>query len=323
MPKAKSVCWGLKTVPECLPNLDVVGIGAAVYDTLMLTPSFPEEDTKLRSSRILFQGGGPCTTALVAMAKLGVKAGFIGAVGDDHAGDYIAQDLERFGVDTQYLLRRAGCISFYSFVILNQSRSTRTCVAYPGTVPPTTEEEIPVKVIQNAKVLHLDGNNLTAAVHAARIARAAGVPVCLDAGSPYPHIETLLPFIDWLIPSEEFVRKFTGKSDVEAGARMLYSEYKPSTLIVTQGVQGGFFCRADGIQRYSSFKVDAIDTNGAGDVFHGAFIAGRLKGMNETNAAVFASAVSALKCTGFGARDSTPDFERTLEFLKIRGYSEL
>ena len=314
MLRRKSVYWGLKTV------LDVVGIGAAVYDTLMLTQSFPVEDTKLRSSRILFQGGGPCTTALVAVSKLGVEAGFIGAVGDDHAGDFIAHDMERFGVDTTYLIRRPGHISFHSFVILNQPRSTRTCVAYPGTVPQPEPCDIPADVIRQAKVLHLDGNNLEAAVHAARIAKSAGVPICLDAGSPYPNIETLLPFIDWLIPSEEFVRKITGQSDVETGARMLYAEYKPQTLIVTQGVQGGFLYRGDSIVRYPSFPVEAIDTNGAGDVFHGAYIVGILRGMDEIAAATFASAVSALKCTGFGARDSTPDFARTSEFLKLRGY---
>ncbi|MEA4823558.1 MAG: PfkB family carbohydrate kinase [Clostridiaceae bacterium] len=299
---------------------DVIGIGAAVYDTLLLTPSFPEEDTKLRATRILFQGGGPCTTALVACAKLGLRAAFIGAVGDDHAGDYIAGELARYGVDTTCLLRRAGCVSFHSFVILNQSAATRTCVAYPGTAEPPQPCEIPEDTIRASRVLHLDGNNLHAAIHAARIARASGVKVCLDAGSPYPGIESLLPLVDWLIPSEEFVRRITGQSDSEIGARALYAMYKPQTLVVTQGSRGGFVLTPDGIRNYPVFPVDVVDTNGAGDVFHGAYITGRLQGMDTYAAAIFASAASALKCMGFGARENTPSFQKVSEFLRTRGY---
>ena len=299
---------------------DVIGIGAAVYDTLMLTQSFPEEDTKIRATQTLIQGGGPCTTALTACARLGVGASYIGSVGDDHAGDFIACDLRRWGVDTTYLYRKAGCVSFHSFVILNQSRSTRTCIANAGTAPQPQPCEVPADAIRAAKVLHLDGNSLDAAVCAARIARIAGVKVSLDAGSPYPGIETLLPFVDWLVPSEEFVRQFTGQADAERGARMLWAEYRPKALIVTQGARGGFVHTDDGPLRYPSFPVEVIDTCGAGDVFHGAYIVGKIRGMDELKAATFASAVSALKCTGFGARESTPSLLKVSQFLKSRGF---
>ncbi|NMA08936.1 MAG: hypothetical protein GX929_07485 [Clostridiales bacterium] len=299
---------------------DVIGIGAAVYDTLMLTASFPIEDTKIRATQTLIQGGGPCTTALNACAKLGVSAAYIGSVGDDHAGDFIAEDLRRWGVDTTYLYRKPGCISFHSFVILNQSASTRTCVANAGTAPQPQPCEVPADAIRAAKVLHLDGNSLDAAVCAARIAKAAGVKVSLDAGSPYPGIETLLPFVDWLIPSEEFVRQITGQNDTERGAKMLWAEYHPQSLIVTQGAHGGFIRTDDGVVRYPAFPVEVIDTCGAGDVFHGAYIVGRVRGMDELKASTFASAVSALKCTGFGARESTPTLLKVSQFLKARGF---
>ena len=300
---------------------DVIGLGAAVYDTLLEIPSFPEEDTKMRASGLLFQGGGPCSTALAACAALGLRAAFIGAVGGDAAGAFLSDELARLGVDTAFLLRRPDCVSFHSYVLLHRAAATRTCVAYPGTAAPPQPDELPADFLRTARVLHLDGNHLDAAIAAARSDRDAGVTVCLDAGSLYPGIDALLPLVDWLIPSERFVCRFTGTDDAGEGARRLYDAFRPAALAVTQGERGGFLLTPDGIRRYPAFPVDAVDTNGAGDVFHGAYIAARLRGLGEYDAAVFASAASALKCTGMGARRHLPSFSAVTAFLRSRGVS--
>lgn len=294
---------------------DLIGIGSAVYDTLLLTNSFPAEDEKIRAERVLCQGGGPCTTALCAAAKQGIRAAFIGAVGDDEAGRAIGDDLRRWGVDTTHLRHRAGQTSTQSFVLLNQASATRTCVACGGDASPLLPEELAQEVILNSRVLHLDGRSLEAAVAAAAIAHGAGVTVSYDAGRVYPGIEALLPLTDWLIPSEGFVRDFTGEADPERAALQLFREYRPSVMIVTQGARGGFLVENGQILRYPAFSVDAVDSNGAGDVFHGAYIAARLKGLSSFDAAVHASASSALKCRGLGARIHAPSYEEAKTFL--------
>ena len=88
---------------------DAIGIGAAVWDTLIELARYPDEDGKLQADAIAHSGGGPTATALVAMARLGLRAAFMGNVGDDEAGDRVIRDFVRYGVSTEFLGRRAGC----------------------------------------------------------------------------------------------------------------------------------------------------------------------------------------------------------------------
>lgn len=297
---------------------DVIGIGASVFDILMTAERFPEEDTKIQGMESKSQCGGPCAVALVAVSKLGETASYNGIVGDDMYGDTIKEKLAYYGVDTKNVLTQKGAQSFHSFVLLNLANSSRTCCWNKGSARELTEEEVDLSALKEAKVLHLDGHQLKAAVFAAKKAKEYGVKVSLDAGGVYPGIEELLPLVDILIPSEEFARKITGKSDNVEAAAELEKRYHPEVLIVTEGVKGGFIMKDGAAKRYPSFKVKAIDSNGAGDTFHGAFIAAMLKGMDVMEAATFASATSAVKCTKFGACEGIPHFDEVEAFLKER-----
>jgi ribokinase len=301
---------------------DIVGIGSTVYDTLMVTGDFPVEDTKLQASGTTIQGGGPCATALVAAAKLGVSCEYMGNIGSDVYGRFMIGDLARYGVGTQNTIVKNGCISYNSFVILNSKTSTRTCIWSKGTLPDLAPDEVCADAVRNAKVLHLDGHQMEAAIHAAKMAKAGNVKVSLDAGGVYPGIERLLPLVDFLIPSEEFALKFTGQANARAAAAELFSKYNPEFVLVTQGAGGGFIFDGAGYTGYESFKVDALDSNGAGDVFHGAFIAGYVKGLQVKDAAYFASAAAAIKCTKVGARAGAPSWNETIEFLGGKGCHE-
>lgn len=301
---------------------DIVGIGSTVYDTLMVTNGFPPEDTKMQTEKTVIQGGGPCATALVAASKLGVSSEYMGTVGNDTYGTFMLEDLKKYGVETDNTIVKNDYISFHSFVILNTYNSSRTCVWNKGTIPALQPGEINHSAIKCAKVLHLDGHQLDAAIDAAAIAKENNVKVSLDAGGLYPGIERLLPYVDFLIPSEEFAMKITGQADVKKAALELFSKYKPEFVLITQGSKGGIIFRNNEYTEYQSFKVDAVDTNGAGDVFHGAFVAGYVKGMDVLKAAHFASAVAALKCTKVGARQGVPTYEDTIKFLREKGYNE-
>jgi sulfofructose kinase len=300
----------------------VVGIGASVYDTLMTTERFPIEDTKLQATNTMIQGGGPCATALVTASILGVSSEYMGTLGNDIYGEFMLDDFKRYGVGTENIIIKKECISFHSFVILNTSNSTRTCIWNKGTIPALQPDEININAIKRARVLHLDGHQLETAIQAATVARESGVKVSLDAGGVYPGICRLLSLVDFLIPSEEFALKITEQSDIKKAASILFYEYKPEVLIITQGSIGGFIYNGKDYMNYSSFKVNAVDSNGAGDVFHGAFIAAYVKGMDVIKSAHFASAVAALKCTQVGARRSVPTYEKTINFLRRNGCNE-
>ena len=295
---------------------DIIGIGASVFDTLMLAENFPQEDTKLKAMSSKIQGGGPCATALVAAAQLGVSAEYFGLLGDDVYGRYMLDEFRRYGVECDSVRIVKNAASFNSFVLINKSNSSRTCVWNPGTLPSMGEADVPLDKLKAAKYLHLDGNHVDAAVFAAKKASEYQVKVSLDAGSPYPGIEKLLPLADILIPSEEFVSNITGKESPEEGAEWIYLKYKPEIFIITQGANGGFIFDGTDVIRYEPFSAEVVDTNGAGDTFHGAFLAARVRRMGLREAVNFASAAAAIKCRGFGARESIPSYDETMKAIK-------
>ncbi len=297
----------------------VVGIGSTVYDTLMVVDGFPQEDTKMQGVETKVQGGGPCATALVAAQKLGVSAAYMGTIGDDPFGTFMMDDLKKWHVSTEFVKVIPDTVSFHAVVLLNQKTASRTCVWNKGTVAAPTAEDLDEEALRNAKVLHLDGHMLDAAIYAAKKCREWGVKVSHDAGGTYPGIEKLMPYVDWLIPSEEFALKMTGAATAEEAAQKLYETYHPELVVLTQGVKGGILLDEKGLRHYDSYRVEVKDSNGCGDTFHGAFVAGKIHGLSNDDACKYASAAAAIKCTRLGARYGMANDAECRAFLKERG----
>ena len=289
----------------------IVGLGANVLDTLISCDKFPKEDTKTRAESILLIGGGPVGNALVVASKLGLKSEMLGAFADDAAGKRILSELERYGVDTSATATVSGASSFVSYVILSSDGGTRTCVFNRGSVP-DSPEAISFNKIDGAAILHLDGNYLKCALEAAKYAKSRGVKVSLDAGGLYDGIEELLPLVDILIPSAEFAMGITGKKSPRDALIALWEKYSPEVLVVTDGENGGYYFENGHAHHYDSVKIKPVDTNGAGDTFHGAFIAAYANGMNISECCRLAGAVAAYKCLHVGARE----YDRTMEIAK-------
>ena len=299
--------------------INIVGIGANVYDTLITVESYPKEDTKKKASSTKTSGGGPCATGLVAAAKLGESVAFIGNTTDDAASNFLMSDFEKYGVSTKYITKKDGYRAFSSFILLCEDTVSRTCVFDRGNVPPTELDENQVQAIKDAKILMVDGNDMKAAIEGGKIAKANGTKVLYDAGGLYEGVENLLPFADYLIPSEEFALGHTGEKTAEDAAKKLFEMYSPEVVVITQGKKGGIMYDGKTVTEYPAFPVDAVDSNGSGDVFHGAYAFALCKGYDFYNSCVFSSAVSALKCTKVGSRQAVPSFDETIEFLKERG----
>ncbi|MFH1879444.1 MAG: PfkB family carbohydrate kinase [Bacillota bacterium] len=304
---------GNKSYPE------VVGIGSSVYDILMVTSGFPVEDTKMEGTETIVQGGGPCATALVAASRLGVSSAYMGTIGGDSFGRFMLDDLEKWGVSTRYVRTVPNAVSFHAAVLLNRQNASRTCIWNRGTVEPPRETDVDLEVLRHIKVLHLDGHMTDAALFAAKRCRELGVKVSHDAGGLYSGVEQLMPYVDYLIPSEEFALKATGAGNAEDAAYKLMRTYHPEILVLTQGVRGGILLDEKGLRRYDSYPVDVVDSNGSGDTFHGAFVAARIKGMDADSACRYASAAAAIKCTRLGARYGMPNDAECRTFLQERG----
>ena len=298
----------------------IVGIGACVFDTLFQVPRYPNEDTKMRATACKNAGGGPVATGLVAAQKLGVQSAYIGQLADDSGGRYLLADFERYGVDTAHIERKEGYRSFSSVLWLAADTATRTCVFDKGNLPPLSLNESQLAAIRAADLLMVDGNEMDAAVQAATVARASGTKVLYDCGGLYDGVERLLALTDLMIPSEEFALGHTGCATADDAARVLYERYHPETVVITRGKHGGVLYDGTTLISYPIYPVKVVDSNGSGDVFHGAFAAGVCRGYDYITCCHFASAVSALKCTGVGARESVPSFDTVTLFLKENGY---
>ncbi len=298
----------------------IVGIGANVFDTLYTVEKYPTEDTKLKASAVKVSGGGPCATGLVAASKLGASCAFIGNLSDDNGGKFLKADFEKYGVDTGFIKIKEGFDSFCSCIWLAKETASRTCVFSRGNVPPTVIDVDASRAIAAAEVLMVDGNDLDAAVEGAKIAKENGTKVLYDCGGLYEGVERLLALTDIMIPSEEFAIGHTGCKTAEEAAKKLFELYSPEVVVVTQGKNGGLIFDGKDVSRYPIYPAEVVDSNGSGDVFHGAFAAGVIKGYEYLTCCHFSSAVSAIKCMGVGARESVPDFETVKKYLKENGY---
>ena len=298
----------------------IVGIGANVFDTLYNIPTYPTEDTKMRATASKTAGGGPVATGLVAASKLGEDTAYIGVLSDDNGGRFLKEDFEKYGVKTDLIDVKSGYRSFASVLWLCADTTTRTCVFDKGDLPPLQLSEAQKQAVRDAEILMVDGNEMDAAVEAAKIARKSGTKVLYDCGGLYEGVEKLLEYTDIMIPSEEFSLGHTGCNSAEEAAKKLYETYSPEVVVITQGKRGGIIYDGKEIVSYPIYPAVVVDSNGSGDVFHGAFAAAISKGYDYLKCCHFSSAVSGLKCTGVGARESVPDFETTKKYLKENGY---
>ena len=289
-------------------------------DTLYEIPSYPAEDTKMRASNQRPAGGGPVATGLVAAAKLGESASFIGNLSDDNGGVFLKKDFEKYGVSTEKTNIISGYRSFSSVIWLSSTGGTRTCVFDRGDLPALELSDSQLEELKDSELLMVDGNELEAAISAAKVMRENGKSVLYDAGGRYEGVERLLPYADYLIPSREFALGISGCDNPEDAAKKLFETYSPKVVVITCGKDGGVYYDGKELRSYPIYPAKVVDSNGAGDVFHGAFAAGLMKGFDPYKCCHFASAVSGLKCTGVGARESVPCFEQVKEYMEENGY---
>ena len=138
------------------------------------------------------------------------------------------------------------------------------------------------------------------------------------SGDSRAHLTELIQHVDVLIGGSGFVPALTGVTDIwEAGRAAL--KIGPRVVVQTEGADGSYTVTKDEEFHLPCFKIDVVDTTGAGDVFHGAYIVGLLRGWDLRRVALFSTAVSALKCTKLGGRAGIPTFDQTISFLKERG----
>lgn len=298
-----------------MSSFDVVGLGFSSLDTVGLVPQLPQLDEGAPLLGITRQGGGPVAQALVALRRLGASVGFVGSLGDDEAGQAMVASLNAEGVDTSRLFITEDRTSPQCIILVHAPTGMRSICCEGGTAPPVPATGLDLDYLCSGRFLHLDGIAGAAALVAAREAKRRGVRVCLDAGGPSDALLALVPYVDVLIASERFVAGMDGVTSIEAGASQLLTQ-GPSIVVVTSGKHGAWTASSEGAFATPAFDVPVVDTTGAGDVFHGAFLYGLLQDWDLPAVTRFAGATAAIKCRALGGRAGIPTRSAVMAFLQ-------
>jgi len=291
----------------------ILCIGHASYDVFFPLDAFPEEDEKHTVEVFLDACGGPASNAAYLIGSWGGNCAFAGCLGRDVYGDRIIEEFMEIGVNLDLLEQKDDHHTPLSCIIINSSTGTRTIINRRDTKYQMKLNKETLKQMDPAYLL-FDGHEYEAALEALELFPEA-VSI-LDAGSLRPSTKDLARRVTHLLCSERFARDISGmyNGDPLYIAKVLM-EINPNPGCVTLGSRGLMFWEKGEVTHIPAFPVEAVDTTGAGDIFHGAFLYYIAQGEEFYHCLRHASAAAALSTTRAGGRQSIPSRERVEKFL--------
>jgi sulfofructose kinase len=297
-----------------LPKIDVVGVGLNATDTMIPLPHYPALGSKVEFRSVNVLPGGQVATAVIACQQWGLRTRYVGKVGEDAAAEMHRAEFAKVGVEA-HLFTAPGCASQQAFILIDAA-GERTVLWKRDPRLTLQPEELQREWVVNARALHVDGHDTAAASRAARWARAAGVPVIADLDDEYPGVEELLGSIDCLITSRDIPGRLTGEPDLTRALPALQRRYGCRLTAATLGQDGVLAWDGSMLVYAPAFRVEAVDSTGAGDIFHAGFIYGLLQGWVLPRQLDFACAAAALNCKGIGARGGIQSAAAIEMFMK-------
>jgi sulfofructose kinase len=282
-------------------EIDVLCVGLATYDLVYQVDHHPGADEKCFAAGLVMGGGGPAANAAVTAAKLGGTSAFAGYLGVDAFGRMHFEELVSEGVITSLVVRGDHLVPLSSIIV--KPGGERTVVSHKGAAPVLEPDQVDFTKLRPRAIL-FDGHQPAISIPLAAKAKGQNIPAILDAGSVHKGTVELAPLCGYLVASTKFARDFSGEKD-PAQALSFLSRMAP-VAVITLGEAGIIWASGHKSGSLGAFMVDAVDTTGAGDIFHGAFALAIARGEKLGFALRYASAASALGCTKIGARASIP-----------------
>jgi sugar/nucleoside kinase (ribokinase family) len=293
----------------------VLCAGGAVQDIVMRVEAFPKAGHKVQASEYVVTIGGQSGNAAVAAARLGALtfyAGTLGAPDDPVAGEIVAA-LEKNGVDCSGTVRVPGAQSSVSLILLDAQGEKMIATRRDSGLNDARLPNIPALVARADAVL-ADNRYPLFAVPVCEAAKARGIPRVLDFDKPTAFDDPLLLLSTHVIASADAAREAAGETDLRAALKKM-GQHLGCFLAITDGPAGYYWLDGGQVRHAKAFKVDVVDTLGAGDVFHGAFTLRLAETGDEVEAMKFASAAAAIKCTRFGGTTGAATREEVESFL--------
>ncbi len=301
-------------------KVDLVGVGLNATDTVIPLAKFPARGSKTEYSSVTTLPGGQVATTVVACQQWGLRTRYVGKLGDDLAATLHREAFihagPNAGVDT-HIITVPGAPSAQSLILVD-AEGERTVLCRRDERLTLLPTDLNLDWIINARALHVDGHDTAAATLAATWAREAGVTVIADLDEIYPGVDALLENIDYLIVSRDFPARLTNEPDLEKALQQMQRRYGCRLTAATLGPDGVLAWDGKDFHRTAAYKVPAVDTTGAGDIFHAGFIYGLLQDWPLDRQLDFACAAAALNCMSVGARGGIQTVE-AIENLMATG----
>ncbi|OFZ19202.1 MAG: hypothetical protein A2X94_11310 [Bdellovibrionales bacterium GWB1_55_8] len=300
--------------------MKAIGVGQCALDLIAVVDPYPGANEKIDVLNWDRQGGGPTANALATLAKFGVASAFVGIVGDDPEGHDILAFFGKAGVDVSGVKISGEASSQLSFIAVEKSTGKRTIFCRRASGKHLQPDDVPQSVFSGASILLLDGALEEVSIACAKRARASGIPVLLDAGRVRSRTRELMQHCDFVAGSELFASQLGWSGDPSAFRKIAMGLNIP-VLTLTLGEKGSVTFTRNGVGdafATPAFPVQAVDTTGAGDIFHGAYAYGILQSWPIQQVLRFASAAAALKCTRLGGSAAIPDLPSVLSLAGIQ-----
>jgi sulfofructose kinase len=281
--------------------MDVVSVGINATDTIIRLPRFPASDSKMELLSADIRPGGQVASAMVACQRWGLRTRYVGKIGDDAAGKFQVREMAREGVEAHWI-KVANSASQASFILVDARTGERTVLWKRDPRIAIAPSDLCRHWLQGCRALLVDGHDTAASTQAARWARDERMPVIADLDNLYRGVKALLKYVDFPITSKDFPARLTGEQNLLKSLPQIHAEFKCRLTTATLGSLGAIAWDGQRFFLVRGFKVRAVDTTGAGDIFHAGFIYGFIHGWPFEVILEFSNAAAALNCTASGAR---------------------
>ncbi len=298
-------------------KIDCIGCGIVVLDHLCSVELYPPPNSKNKLLGWTQQGGGPVPTALAVLAKMKNSTAFIGKTGKDRSGSTLRQELDGYGINTDWICEQSQVQTAQAFIVVDQQHQERTVFLHRPEGLTLTPDDIDIEHLPDCKILHLDGHDIDAQTLLAKKMHHRGAMISLDIGSARTVPDTLMQWIDILLVNKDFAESISDSGYFTLADEFL-KRWQCEIVGITLGKEGSVFVTREDRLLQPAYEVEAVDSTGAGDVFHGAFLHGLLKGMSCRQAAQFSSAAAALACTQIGGKAGIPFENDVFQFLQTK-----
>lgn len=290
----------------------VTVVGSCNIDLVVRAPRIPVAGETILGGPFFTGPGGKGANQATGAARLGADVTFVAKLGRDAFGDQAAANLEREGVRPEYVQRTAKAATGVAFIVVDDAGENMIIVASGANAqlsPADVDAAGPALVGADVALFQLE-SPLATVIHAASMARAAGVKVILNP-APGRRLEPeLLATVDVLTPNETELQRITEMpvetlTQIELAARTLLMQ-GVKTVVVTLGAKGALAVTSAGARYVPAYQVEVVDTTGAGDAFNGALAVALAEGQPLVDAVAFANAAAALQVMKSGAAAAMP-----------------